>query len=114
MPESGDTGFRKTPRNADGRKNGRHGCSHTSRPYDYPVLTIIPSLRLSRPYDRPTDGSDLTERLFQIGDEVVRILQTDGQADQIGGNLKRGAGHGGVGHGARMLDQGFHAAQGFR
>lgn len=46
--------------------------------------------------------SNLGKRLFQIGDEVVRILQAHGQSNQIGGNLQRGTGHGGVGHGTRM------------
>ena len=58
-------------------------------------------------------NSDLAERLLQVSDQIVRVLKADGQADQVGGHFERGAGHGGVGHGARMLDQGFHAAQGF-
>ena len=58
-------------------------------------------------------NSDLAERLLQVGDQIVRVFKADGQADQVGGHFERGAGHGGVGHGARMLDQGFHATQRF-
>ncbi len=66
----------------------------TSRP-----LLSVPAphlIRLGFPY------SDLRKSLFKIGDQIVGVFQADGQSNQIGGHLKRGTCHGGVGHGARM------------
>ena len=57
----------------------------------------------------------LGQGLLQVGDDVLGILQTGGQADQTAGDAGGGQlllGIGGVGHGGGMLDQRLGVAQG--
>ena len=41
----------------------------------------------------------------QVGDEVVDVLDADRKADQVAGDLQRGARSAGMGHAAGVLDQ---------
>ena len=56
----------------------------------------------------------VTQRLLQIGDDVIRVLQTDGHPDHAIGNaggLPDLLGDHGVGHGGSLLHQRFRIAQ---
>lgn len=55
--------------------------------------------------------SSLLKRLIEVGNQIIRILNTHGQTHQVRWNLKRRPGHRSVGHGRRQLNQGFHAAE---
>ena len=56
----------------------------------------------------------LVERLAEVLDQVGCALDPDREADQRLGDLEARAGHGGVGHHGRQLDQRLDAAQGLR
>ena len=56
----------------------------------------------------------VAQRLLQIGDDVIRVLQTDGHPDHAIGNaggLPDLLGDHGVGHGGSLLHQRFRIAQ---
>jgi hypothetical protein len=48
--------------------------------------------------------------LFQVGDEIVDVLDADGKPHQIARYLKRAAGDAHVGHPCGVLDQRLDAA----
>ena len=49
--------------------------------------------------------------LLEVRNQVLRRLDTDRQADEVGGHLEGGAGDRGVGHDRRHLDERFDRAQ---
>lgn len=56
----------------------------------------------------------VAQRLLQIGDDIVRVLQTNGHTNHTIGNTGRLAdllGNHGVGHGGSLLHQRFRIAQ---
>src|SRR5436190_6506950 len=58
--------------------------------------------------------SGLVERLLKVGDQVVDMLDADGQADQGGIHLEMRAGDRGVGHRRRDFDERLDAAERLR
>src|SRR5919107_1366727 len=67
----------------------------------------------SRP-TRCSAGRGGPQRLVEVLDEVLDRLEPDGEADEVGGNLERSAGDGGVGHPAGVLDERLDPAQRLR
>ena len=63
---------------------------------------LVPSTSSPRP---------LAECGVEILDQIVGGLDPDRQAHQVGGHSKRGAGHRGMGHPGRVLDQRLHPAE---
>src|SRR6476661_3355772 len=57
-------------------------------------------------------SAQTVERLLQVGDEVVDVLDAHREADQVGRHLELGAGHRGVRHARRVLDEGLDAPEG--
>ncbi len=51
------------------------------------------------------------QRVRQVGQQVLDVLDTDGQPDQVGRHLERGPGDAGMGHQVRVLDQRLDPAQ---
>ena len=51
------------------------------------------------------------QRLVQVGEQVVDVLDADREPHQVAGHLERRAGGAGVGHPARVLDQRLDAAE---
>ena len=51
------------------------------------------------------------QRLVEVGDQVVDVLDPDTQPDQVARHLERRAGDRGVGHPAGMLDQRLDPAE---
>ena len=73
-----------------------------------PVQRLAPSLRGGE-----EDGVlSLAQRLLQVGDQVVDILDADRQPHEVGRHLERRAGDAGVRHPARVLDQRLDPAEG--
>src|SRR3954469_23231628 len=75
-----------------------------SSPSRRPLVKVEPKstarivmTRLASPVD--------VERLAQVGDEVVDVLDAHRQADEVGGYLELRAGDGAVRHQPRVLDE---------
>ena len=73
-----------------------------------PRLAALAPADWSRPLASPRP---LAECGVEILDQIVGGLDADRQAHQVGGHLKRGAGHRGMGHPGRVLDQRLHPAE---
>lgn len=50
-------------------------------------------------------GGSGGKSLVEVGDEIRRVFDSHAEPDQVSRHLQRGAGHRGVGHPARVLDQ---------
>src|SRR3977135_1306477 len=58
-----------------------------------------------------TASSVVAERLAQVIEQVVAVLDADRQPDQVAGHLEGRAGDGGVRHPCRVLDQRLDPAE---
>src|SRR5579862_8632101 len=75
------------------------------------IAPIRTSPCLSRP---PPNGCGCLESLFEIGDEVVDVLDADGEADEAVADAEGAAavrGDRGMGHDGRVLRQRLDAAE---
>src|SRR3989449_663104 len=70
-----------------------------------------PSPMVASPLVEGLTNERLSQRLSQVGQQIVDCLDPDRQPDQVGRNLQRRAGRARVRHPPGVLDQRLHAAQ---